>query len=209
EIVAEHPALASEESRAIAAAALTSYLAAALLMPYDRFLETAEASRYDLDVLARRFGVSYEQASHRLATLRRPGAEGIASAFLRSDPSGYVTKRLPLPALPLPRYGTACPLWPVYGAFQAPGSTARLFGTLPSGDTFLFFARAVEKGAAPVGMPRRLLSVMLACPASEARKVCYGDGIERASATVALGTVCRLCSRECAYRQEATVIANR
>jgi predicted transcriptional regulator/DNA-binding XRE family transcriptional regulator len=209
EIVARHPALASEPARELAVSALHSYFAGAVLMPYEAFIEAAEALRYDVDGLARRFGVSYEQAAHRLATLRRRGAEGVPFAFMRSDPSGYVTKRLPLAALPLPRYGTACPLWPVYGAFQSPGTTARLFGTLPSGDTFLFFARAVEKGAAPVGMPRRLLSVMLACPAGEARKVCYGDGIDRASATVALGTVCRLCSRDCDYRQEAAVIANR
>lgn len=208
EIVARHPMLASEPARELAVSALHSYFAGAVLMPYDAFLDAAVQLRYDVDRLARRFDVSYEQAAHRLATLRRRGAEGVPFAFMRSDPSGYVTKRLPLPALPLPRYGTACPLWPVYGAFQAPGATARLFGTLPSGDTFLFFAKAVEKGAAPIGLPRRLLSVMLACPASEARKVCYGDGIERASATAALGTVCRLCPRDCDYRQEAAVIAN-
>lgn len=208
EIVAGHPALASEESRAIAAAALTSYLAAALLMPYDRFLETAEASRYDLDVLARRFGVSYEQASHRLATLRRPGAEGIAFAFMRSDPSGYVTKRLPLPGLPLPRYGTACPLWPVYGAFQTPGVTVPEFGQLPSGDRFLFFARAVEKASARASRPRRLMSVMLACLASEADRIACADGIDPVRATIPVGTVCRLCPRAaCSYRQEDPLIA--
>jgi predicted transcriptional regulator len=206
--VAGHPALGSEASRPMAASALVSYVAAALLMPYERFLEAAERRRYDLDVLSRLFGVSYEQAAHRLATLRRPGAEGVRFAFMRSDPSGYVTKRLPLPRLPLPRYGTACPLWPIYGAFQTPGITARSFGALTSGDAFLFFARAVEKKPPSATIHRHLLSVMLVCDASDAGRVVYGDGIDRKTATVPVGTVCRLCPRmACGRRQEPPLIA--
>src|SRR5690606_7366122 len=151
--VKSHPMLQSEEARPLAANALFSYVAGAILMPYERFLEAAEEHRYDIDRLSRLFGVSYEQAAHRLATLRRPGAEGVRFAFMRSDPSGYVTKRLPLPDLPLPRYGTACPLWVIYGAFQTPGVTARDFGELPSGAQFLFFARALDKVPPTVGFP--------------------------------------------------------
>lgn len=203
-----HPALASDEARALAENALHAYAAAAVLMPYEQFLEAAERCRYDLDILSRRFGVSYEQAAHRLAALRWPGAEGVRFAFMRSDASGYVTKRLPLPRLPLPRYGNACPLWVVYGAFQTPGVTARAFGQLPSGEQFLFFARAVEKRAPAANFPRHLLSVMLACSAADAGRVVYGDGIERAGATVPVGTVCRLCPRSgCGHRQEAPLIA--
>lgn len=207
-LVATHPALLSEEAKRLAASALEAYAAAAALMPYEPFLEAAEARRYDVDALCRIFGVSYEQAAHRLATLRRPGAEGVRFAFMRSDPSGYVTKRLPLPRLPLPRYGNACPLWAIYAAFQAPGLTARSFGELPSGETFLFFARAVEKQPATAALPRHLLSVMLACSAADAPRVCYGDGIDRHAATAPVGTICRLCPRSaCAHRQEAPLIA--
>ena len=80
-------------------------------------------------------------------------AEGVRFAFMRSDPSGYVTKRLPLPRLPLPRYGNACPLWVIYGAFQTPGVTVRSFGELTSGEQFLFFARAIEKRPPAVVLP--------------------------------------------------------
>lgn len=203
-----HLALPTEVARGLAEAALYSYLAGAMLMPYDRFLEAAERQRYDLDALCRQFGVSHEQAAHRLTTLRRPGAEGVQLAFMRSDVSGYVTKRLPLPGLALPRYTTACPLWVIYGAFQTPGTTIRQFGELPSGDRFLFFARAVEKTPARIGYPRKLLSVMMACPASEAGRVAYGDGLDQERALVPIGTVCRLCRRDdCDYRQEEPLIA--
>jgi predicted transcriptional regulator len=207
ELVDTHPALASEESRRLASAALEAYAAAAALMPYEPFLEAAERWRYNLDALCRLFDVSYEQAAHRLATLRRPGAEGVRFAFMRSDASGYVTKRLPLPRLPLPRYGNACPLWVINSAFQTPGTTARSFGELPSGDQFLFFARAVEKHSPTASLPRHLLSVMLACSVAEADRVCYADGIDRVAAMAPVGTICRLCPRaDCGHRHEPPLI---
>ncbi len=46
-------------------------------MPYQPFLEAARAERYDIELLAHRFGTSFEQVCHRLTTLRRPGAEGV------------------------------------------------------------------------------------------------------------------------------------
>ncbi|HEX5959392.1 MAG TPA: short-chain fatty acyl-CoA regulator family protein [Hyphomicrobiaceae bacterium] len=207
-LVENHPALASEESRVLAASALNAYAAAAVLMPYEPFLQAAERVRYDLDGLSRLFGVSYEQAAHRLATLRSPGAEGVRFAFMRSDVSGYVTKRLPLPGLPLPRYGNPCPLWAIHAAFQSPGVTVRSFGELPSGEQFLFFARAIEKRPPTAVLPRRLLSVMLACRASDAARVAYGDGIDRDAAMAPIGTICRLCPRTgCGHRQEAALIS--
>lgn len=208
-LTAAHPALASEEARTLAASALHAYVAAAVLMPYEPFLAAAERWRYDLDALSRAFDVSYEQAAHRLATLRRPGAEGVRFAFMRSDPSGYVTKRLPLPRLPLPRYSNACPLWAIYTAFQTTGAVVRSFGELPSGDRFLFIARAIEKTRPSPAFPRHLLSVMLACPAGEAGRVVYGDGIGHGdpSAVLPVGTTCRLCPRAgCSHRQEAPLL---
>lgn len=206
-IVAEHPALPTEEARDLARSALFSYAAAAVLMPYDEFLQAARRCRYDIDVLCSRFAVTYEQAAHRVATLRRPGSEGVRFAYMRSDPSGFVTKRLPIAGLPLPRYATACPLWVVYGAFQSPGVTVRSFGEMPGGEQFLFFARAIEKAPTVVGRPRHLLSIMLACSADQSAEVTYGDGLDRKTATVPVGTNCRLCSRVgCSARQEAPLI---
>ncbi|MGE0627062.1 MAG: short-chain fatty acyl-CoA regulator family protein [Hyphomicrobiaceae bacterium] len=196
--------LADADASALAFKALCSYTTAAVLMPYAPFYEAAERHRYDLDILTRLFGVSYEQAAHRLTTLRRPGAEGPRFAFMRSDPSGFITKRLPLPQLPLPRFGHACPLWVVYGAFQSPGTTSRAYGALPSGEQFLFTARAIEKRPTRPGFPRSLVSIMLACSERDALRVAAGDGLDRAAAMVPLGTTCRLCPRaDCGYRQEA------
>jgi len=51
---------------------LANYFAAAVLMPYGRFLKGAESSKYDIDLLCYRFGISFEQAAHRLTTLQNP-----------------------------------------------------------------------------------------------------------------------------------------
>ena len=84
---------------------------------------------------------------------------------------------------------------------------ARAFGELPSGDRFLFAARAVEKHPPTSVLPRHLVSVMLACAAADAGRVVYGDGIDRAAAMAPIGTICRLCPRaDCGHRQEPRLI---
>ena len=85
----------------------------------------------------------------------------------------------------------------------------RSFGELPSGDQFLFFAKAVEKAPSSPARPRHLLSVMLACSGDDAGRVVYGDGIDRRGATVPVGTVCRLCTRiDCGHRQEPPLLGH-
>ncbi|MFX5751925.1 ImmA/IrrE family metallo-endopeptidase, partial [Acinetobacter baumannii] len=56
---------------------LASYFAAALMMPYARFLRACEATGYDIELLQRRFGAGFEQVAHRLTTLQRIGARGL------------------------------------------------------------------------------------------------------------------------------------
>lgn len=98
------------------------------------------ATRYDINACSRTAGASFEQVCHRLLTLKQPGGEGVRFGFMRSDPAGYVTKRFPLPYMPLPRYGTparcgrctgpsrrparSCASWPsspTDGAISSPG----------------------------------------------------------------------------------------
>lgn len=202
--------LTSGEARRRAARVLTSYCASAMLLPYGRFLEQAVKLRYDIERLRHSFDVSLEQVCHRLINLRKPGAEGIPFAFMRVDPSGYVSKRYALPGLPIPRYGGACPIWPVYRAFQTPGVVNCSLATFPNNDRFLFVACAVEKGASAFGQHRPLLSIMLACEALYADQTVYGDAVNAASKDQALpvGPTCRLCTREdCGHRQEELIVA--
>jgi predicted transcriptional regulator/transcriptional regulator with XRE-family HTH domain len=201
--------LTTNAARQRAARALSSYAAGAMLMPYHRFLEDAIELRYDIERLAHRHQVSFEQACHRLVTLRKPDAAGIPFAFMRADPAGFVTKRFPLPRLPLPRYGHACPLWAVYTAFQTPGTIVRQVAELPSGDRFLFVARAAAKAQAAFQTHRQVISIMLACDSLHADDVTYGDGLNFSapSLPIPIGPTCRLCPREtCRHREEDPII---
>ena len=128
---------------------------------------------------------------------------------MRSDAAGYVTKRFPLPGLPLPRYGTGCPLWAVYRAFQTPGALLRQLVEMPDGGRFLLLARAVEKERSPFGMPPHFMSIMLVCDARDAAGLVYREGIDLSAAAPAtpVGQTCRVCSRrDCAYRQADPII---
>ena len=197
--------LRSDEARGRAARALTSYAAAALLMPYAPFHEAAEKTGYDIELLARRFNASVEQICHRLVSLRKPEAEGIPFAFMRTDPAGFIAKRMPLPRLPLPRYGNACPLWVIYEAFQTPGMLKRQLARFPNGEQFLFVARAQGKTRTRFNAPAHLTSVMLACDSLYADRTVYASGLDlsRDGLTVPVGPGCRLCARnDCLYRGE-------
>ena len=207
--VASAATLTSEAARQRAALALAAYVAAAVLMPYEDFHAAATDLRYDIDRLATRFDCSFEQVCHRLATLRRPQREGVRFGFLRANAAGHLQKRLPLPRLPLPRYGAGCPLWPVYAAFQSPGVLRRQLVELPGGERYLMVARAVEKGQPAYGQPRQLISVMLICDALHADRLVYGDGLDLSPAAphLPVGTTCRVCTRrECRWRQEDPII---
>lgn len=207
--IAQATQLTTDAARQRTRRVLASYLAAAVLMPYEAFLEAARASRYDIDHLARRFGTSFEQVCHRLATMRRPGAAGIPFGLMRVDAAGFTSKRFPLERLTLPRHGPACPMWAIYQAFLTPGTVVRQLVELPAGDRLLFIARTVDKPRPAFTAPRRLLSIMLACDALYADQTVYGDGLDLSSSApaVPVGPNCRLCvRRDCLYREEDPIV---
>jgi len=174
---------------------LLNYTAAALLMPYAPFLESARALRHDISQLAVRFGVSYEQACQRLSSLQRPGARGIPFFFLRADPAGNVSKRFSAAGFPFPRYGGSCPRWVVHTAFARPGTIEVQVSELPDGATFLCFARSIDAPAARWGEPRPTYVIAMGCDVAHAPDVVYADGLDLATARVGIGLSCRLCER--------------
>lgn len=185
--------------------ALWRYCAGAFVMPYAAFHDAAVRVRYDIDELAQTFQASFEQVAHRLATLRRPGAEGVPFAFLRVDPAGTVSKRLSTPALRLPLFG-ACPLWAVYEAFAQTGRTLAQLAEL-EGERFLFIARALEKTPRRQAQPATRFAVMLGVEAAYLPEVVYGDffGAGRSSVTTLAGYECHSCTRVgCAQRAHGT-----
>lgn len=198
-------ALSSPVARRLAARALGTYLAGAMVFPYGRFLADAEAVRYDIDRLRQIYHASFEQIAHRLVTLRRPSEQGIPFGFLRSDPAGRLTKHFPLPGLLLPNSGHACPLWAIYGAFRTPDTMVRQIVRFADGSRYLFLAQTVQRRTAAFRETVVPTSIMLACNVLHADRTIYSAGLDLQdqSADVPVGPSCRLCTRrECPSRQE-------
>ena len=203
--VLDRAVLTNETSRRLAARALGSYLAGAIVFPYSRFLVEAEGAAYDIDHLRESFGGSFEQVAHRLVSLRRPGEHGIPFGFLRSDPAGRLTKHFPLPGLLLPNSGHACPLWAIYGAFRQPDAILRQVVRFSDNSRYLFLARTLQHRAGSFRDPTLSISVMLACDVRHADRTVYASGLDLndQSSDVPVGPSCRLCPRrDCSARQE-------
>jgi predicted transcriptional regulator/transcriptional regulator with XRE-family HTH domain len=175
---------------------LLNYTAGALLMPYQPMLASARERRYDVDAIAARFGVSYEQACQRLSSLQRAGARGVPFFFLRVDPAGNVSKRFSAARFPFMRFGGTCPRWIVHAAFATPGVTRVQIAQLSPSETFLCFARALIGRPARWGEPPPVHVVAMGCDSAHASEVVYADGLDLAAAAVGIGLSCRLCERQ-------------
>ncbi|MBS0504807.1 MAG: DUF2083 domain-containing protein [Proteobacteria bacterium] len=194
--IADAAALRTSEARRLLALGLTNYAAGALVMPYEAFRTAARLLRHDIDRLSRRFGVSFEQACHRLSTLQRPGARGIPFFFCRVDMAGNITKRHSATRLQFARFGGACPLWVVHEAAAIPDRVLVQLAETPDGVRYVSMAKGLVKPSGRYDRAPRRYAVALGCEAAHARDFIYADGldIERGRAAP-IGVSCRLCPR--------------
>jgi predicted transcriptional regulator/transcriptional regulator with XRE-family HTH domain len=195
--------LTTPESRALGRVALANYFAAALLMPYQPFLEAARAERYDIELLAHRFGQSFEQVCHRLTTLRRPGAEGVPLHFLRIDIAGNISKRFSGSGIRFARFSGACPRWNVHAAFMTPGMIRTQVSRMEDGSVYFCVARTVRSDRGGYNAPHTVQAIGLGCEVRHARELVYSDGIDidNQSAATPVGVTCRICSHlDCEQR---------
>ncbi|XXX76621.1 short-chain fatty acyl-CoA regulator family protein [Sorangium sp. So ce134] len=195
--------LTTPESRALARVALANYFAAAILMPYRPFLEAARAERYDIELLAHRFGTSFEQVCHRLTTLRRPGAEGVPMHMVRIDIAGNISKRFSGSGIRFARFSGACPRWNVHAALMTPGMIRIQLSQMPDGAVYFCIARTVRSDRGGYHVPHTVQSIGMGCDVRYARELVYADGIDldNIGAAVPVGVTCRTCERlDCAQR---------
>lgn len=194
---------ATETGERLTRRALASYAAAAVLMPYSLFAKAVETRRYDVEALGRQFGVSFEQAAHRMTTLQKPGQERVPFFFIRVDEAGNVSKRMDGAGFPFARHGGGCPLWNVHHAFRTPREIVTQWLELPDGQRFFSIARTVTAGGGGFGRPRVDRAVALGCAAEHAGRLIYTQNqldLGPESATP-IGVTCHLCHRaECMAR---------
>lgn len=187
----------SDQARRLLGLGLANYAAAALLMPYARFRATARQVRHDIDRLCHRFGVSFEQACHRLSTLQRPGARGLPVFFCRVDMAGNITKRHSATRLQFARFGGACPLWIVHEAVAIPDRILVQLAETPDGVRYVSMAKGLVKPSGSYTRSPRRYAVALGCEVEHADAFIYADGLDTTNIAGAtpIGISCRLCAR--------------
>ncbi|PAX08768.1 helix-turn-helix domain-containing protein [Sphingomonas lenta] len=181
---------------------LISYWAAALMMPYARFLRACEATGYDVELLQRRFGAGFEQVAHRLTTLQRVGARGLPFFMIRIDRAGQASKRYAgASGAALVEADGRCPLWRLHAAFDRPGALVTHLMELENGSRWFTIARTVTPQSRRYGGVPAEFVVGLGVEASLAGVLAAARGLDLTGEATPVGLGCRACLRpDCPQR---------
>lgn len=184
---------------------LAGYFAAALMMPYARFLRACEQTGYELELLQRRFGAGFEQVAHRLTTLQRVGARGLPFFMIRVDRAGVASKRYAgASGAALVEADGRCPLWRLHHAFDRPGVMAVQLVELEDGERWLTLARTVTPQGRRAGGVTAEFAIGLGVAAPMAQTLAAARGIELDGGATPIGLGCRRCLRaDCPQRSAA------
>ena len=192
------------ETRQLLRITLSGYFAGALMMPYDAFLQAAQTTRYDIDLLCLRFNAGYEQVCHRLTTLNRPGQRGIPFFFLRVDEAGYISKRLSGGGVELARHGGSCSRWVPHQVFRTAGQIRVQCAELENGHRFFTIARTVlQPRAGPAHHGTPLFAIALGCEMKHMKDIAYADSMTSSKSVqvTPIGLGCQVCERlDCGHR---------
>ncbi|MGL6211454.1 MAG: helix-turn-helix domain-containing protein, partial [Paracoccaceae bacterium] len=179
--------LASGAARVLARAWLARASADAGVLPEAAFRAAREVQD-DPVRLAEGFGTDVLTVFRRIAML--PGA---AEGLVVCDGSGTLVFRKPVAGFALPRFGAACPLWPLFTALSRPMTpvVGRVQMGLLSFDIKAWCQPRYPGGFGGVELRE---AAMLILPA-------VGDGVP-------VGSTCRICPRAgCPARREPSIMA--
>lgn len=185
--------LASSAARSLARAHVDRARADAALLPETAFLAALSETGPDPLALAERFGATPLQAMRRLA-----GIPAVQAGLVTCDGSGTLTFRKPATGFPLPRFGSACPLWPLYAALGRPMQAfeARVQMAGQSDRRHRVVAWAETRHPQGLRGPELREAAMLILP---------DDG---AGPVTRIGSSCRVCARgDCPARREPSILA--
>jgi predicted transcriptional regulator/DNA-binding XRE family transcriptional regulator len=197
--IAAAPALGSAAAQSLALSHAAQYRADVAAMPRGPMLDLLHAGRPDPAAIARAFGADYPAVFRRMAALADAG--GVMSLGLAiCDGSGTMIFRKSAEGFPLPLFGAACPLWPLYQALSRPRvpthEVIELVGRTPR--RFDCYTVAESRATEGFGGPQVTRSSMLILPSTDARDHTRASPV---------GPSCRICPRTaCAARREPSVI---
>jgi transcriptional regulator with XRE-family HTH domain len=201
-LIGAAPELSSSPAQDLARRHLERYARDAAHMPLDDFARAAEEMELDPARLAQRFGVDLGAVFRRLAAMPEDRI-GVPVGLVMCDGSGTLTFRKPVEGFSPPRFGAACPLWPLYQALSRPMAPVRavveMAGRSPR--RFLTYAICQPAQMARFDGPQVLEAAMLILPEPPLSPA-QGE-------VLAAGTSCRICPRrDCVARREPSILAD-
>ncbi|GLS87191.1 XRE family transcriptional regulator [Cypionkella aquatica] len=176
----------ADQWRAQAARDLAAYPAAG-------FAAVVAESGSDPVAVAARFGGDVLAAFRRIAL-----QPGLQAGLVVCDASGTLTFRKPLAGFGLPRFGAACPLWPLFAALSRPMTPIEMVVETAGPVPARFRVRAFCQPRFPQGSrgPELREAAMLILPEQG-----------RAGEALPIGSTCRICQRHaCAARREPSIL---
>lgn len=181
---------------------LERYASDAMALPISTLAPAIARHGPDPAALAAELGAPPDRIMRRLATLPPdvlPTPVGLAIC----DASGVLVYRKPLPDFPMPRFGAACPLWPIYRALSRP---------------YVILAGPIlQSGRSGVALWSEALAMPKSGPAVNADPLYQAHMLVRAmpvgqeapATQPQLGVACRVCPREaCEGRREPSILAS-
>jgi hypothetical protein len=190
----EVAALASTAARRLAADQLRRAAADALALPSPVLADAVAREGPDPLAIAGRLALPPMLVLRRLAAVPDLGA-----GLVVCDGSGTLTFRKPAAGFPLPRFGAACPLWPLFTALGRPLQPVEAIIATAGESTRTFRAVAwgeVNHPAGPRG-PELREAAMLILPVRAA-----------AADAMSVGSTCRVCPKAgCPGRREPSILS--
>ncbi|WIY25281.1 helix-turn-helix domain-containing protein [Parasedimentitalea psychrophila] len=196
DLVAASAELQSDAARSTALSALKQYRADAEKMPLAA-IALSLSRGFDPARLATEFHSDLPQVLRRLAALPE-AVLGQPCGLVICDASGAVLLRKPIAGFSLPRFGAACPLWPLYAALARPLVPLRRQVIQHGRHAAGFDCLAIAWPQTPPDFDRDPVyrAVMLILPLAAVPVT-----------PLAVGSNCRVCAgRDCVARREPSIL---
>jgi transcriptional regulator with XRE-family HTH domain len=190
------PALASLAARTLAQDWIATMAGDAKTIPLEKLAQAEARLGPDPLRLAAKFGTDPLQVMRRLAL--RPGSR---LGLVICDGSGTLTFRKPAEGFAIPRFGAACPLWPLYTALGRPAHPVEAVVATAGRLSRRFRIRAWCSPTHPAGFngPELRTAAMLIQP------LAANDG----SSGLPVGPTCRICpAHACVARREPSILTD-
>jgi predicted transcriptional regulator/transcriptional regulator with XRE-family HTH domain len=185
----------SREARRMARDALNAYQARAQKLPVDHLFGQLKSMGFErLGQIAASHEVPLDTLLIRLAELPH-NPEFPDMGCIQSDGGGALTIRNSIASFPIPRFGAACNIWPVFSAMTTPNQPIRRVVKSSEGVSFSTYSIATLAQPPSFDVPPLHRSTMLI----------VADAPEGPALDV--GPACRVCPRrDCAARREPSIV---